>query len=128
MGNIRKPHLNWLQFLLLRLLSHVVLITGLPGVSGTGRPETPKTGGISQGFRILLRVVVSTCVCSIFHQKNGFRLLESARRESLPGKDAVYRFPNHSGYAWQRFLSALSSDTVQRVAKLTSNQRRVHCG
>ena len=52
-----------------------------------------------------------TCVCLfrlvfvlLFHQKNWFRLLESKKRESFPGKDAVYRFLNHSSYAWRRFL------------------------
>lgn len=28
----------------------------------------------------------------LFHQKNWFRLLESNKAESFPGKDAVYRF------------------------------------
>lgn len=59
----------------------------------------------------------------LFHQKNWFRLLESAKGEAFPGKDAVYRFLNHSGFAWRRFLSSLSSDTVQRVETLTSVTR-----
>jgi hypothetical protein len=59
----------------------------------------------------------------LFHQKNWFRLLESSKGESFPGKDSVYRFLNHSGYAWRRFLLSLSSDTVQRIEKLTSERR-----
>lgn len=59
----------------------------------------------------------------LFHQKNWFRLLESSKGESFPGKDTVYRFLNHSGYAWRRFLLSLSCDTVQRVEKLTSDAR-----
>ncbi|SCW83147.1 hypothetical protein SAMN04487970_106011 [Paenibacillus tianmuensis] len=59
----------------------------------------------------------------LFHQKNWFRLLESVKQESFPGKDAVYRFLNHGGYAWRRFLLSLSSDTVQRVERLTSERR-----
>ena len=59
----------------------------------------------------------------LFHQKNWFRLLESAKGEAFPGKDAVYRFLNHSGFAWRRFLTSLSSDTVQRVETLTSVTR-----
>lgn len=35
----------------------------------------------------------------LFHQKNWFRLLESSKGESFPGKDAIYRFLNHSGYS-----------------------------
>lgn len=54
---------------------------------------------------------------------NWFRLLESAKGEGFPGKDAVYRFLNQSGYAWPRFLSSLSSDTVQRFETLTSVTR-----
>lgn len=59
----------------------------------------------------------------LFHQKNWFRLLESNKSESFPGKDALYRFLNHSGYSWRRFLLSLSSETVQRVEKLTSDTR-----
>lgn len=59
----------------------------------------------------------------LFHQKNWFRLLESSKGELFPGKDAIYRFLNHSGYAWRRFLLSLSNETVQRVEKLTSDSR-----
>lgn len=59
----------------------------------------------------------------LFHQKNWFRLLESSKGEAFPGKDAVYRFLNHSQFAWRRFLTSLSSDTVQRVETLTSVTR-----
>lgn len=59
----------------------------------------------------------------LFHQKNWIRLLESAKSEAFPGKDAVYRLLNHSGFTWRRFLSSLSSDTVQHVETLTSNTR-----
>jgi hypothetical protein len=59
----------------------------------------------------------------LFHQKNWFRLLESSKGESFPGKDAVYRFLNHSGFAWRRFLTMLSVATVQKVSTLTSADR-----
>lgn len=59
----------------------------------------------------------------LFHQKNWFRLLESNKGETFPGKDTVYRFLNHSGYAWRRFLLSLSSETIARVEKLTSDSR-----
>jgi DDE superfamily endonuclease len=59
----------------------------------------------------------------MFHQKNWFRLLESNKGESFPGKDAVYRFLNHAGFAWRRFLTALSVATVQKVNALTSVDR-----
>jgi hypothetical protein len=50
-------------------------------------------------------------------------LLESKKGESYPGKDAVYRFLNHCGYAWRRFLLLLSSHVVQRIKALTSKKR-----
>ncbi|WP_135554767.1 IS4 family transposase [Paenibacillus cymbidii] len=59
----------------------------------------------------------------LFHQKNWFRLLESAKGETFPGKDAIYRFLNHGGYAWRRFLLALSGETIARMEPLTSANR-----
>ncbi len=59
----------------------------------------------------------------LFHQKNWFRLLESKKGETFPGKDAVYRFLNHSGYAWRRFLLSLSGETIARMEPLTSSNR-----
>ena len=54
----------------------------------------------------------------VFYHKNWFQLLHSNKNESLPGKDTVYRFLNHSGYAWRRFLSFLSSATVEKLHSL----------
>ncbi|MFZ4356429.1 IS4 family transposase, partial [Enterococcus gallinarum] len=51
------------------------------------------------------------------------RLLESSKGDSFPGKDAVYRFLNHAGFAWRRFLTSLSVATVQKVSVLTSADR-----
>jgi hypothetical protein len=59
----------------------------------------------------------------LFHQKNWFRLLESRKDDSMPGKDAVYRFLNHTGFAWRRFLTSLSVATVKKVDALTSADR-----
>ncbi|WP_218091042.1 IS4 family transposase, partial [Paenibacillus solanacearum] len=59
----------------------------------------------------------------LFQQKNWFRLLESRRGTNYPGKDTVYRFLNHSGYAWRRFLTLLSRETVHRMESLTSDTR-----
>ncbi|MGB3720655.1 MAG: transposase [Hyphomicrobiaceae bacterium] len=59
----------------------------------------------------------------MFHQKNWFRLLESNKGETFPGKDAVYRFLNHGGYAWRRFLLSLSGETIARMEPLTSSNR-----
>lgn len=59
----------------------------------------------------------------LFHHKNGFRLLESNKGSSFPGKDAVYRFLNHPGFAWRRFLTMLSIATAQKVNDLTAIDR-----
>jgi hypothetical protein len=59
----------------------------------------------------------------LFHQKNWFRLLESNKAESFPGKDAVYRFLNHTGFAWRRFLTLLGTATLKKVDALTSANR-----
>lgn len=59
----------------------------------------------------------------LFHQKNWFRLLESRKNDSFPGKDAVYRFLNHTSFAWRRFLTLLGTATVHKVSRLTSADR-----
>jgi hypothetical protein len=59
----------------------------------------------------------------LFHQKNWFRLLESNKAEAFPAKDVVYRFLNHSHYAWRRFLLLLSGETIARMEALTSVTR-----
>lgn len=59
----------------------------------------------------------------LFHQKNWFRLLESNKAKAFPAKDAVYRFLNHSSYAWRKFLLLLSSETIVRMEALTSVTR-----
>lgn len=59
----------------------------------------------------------------LFHQKNWFRLLESDKAESFPGKDSVYRLLNHTKFAWRQFLLSLGVETVQKVERLTSDNR-----
>jgi hypothetical protein len=54
----------------------------------------------------------------IFYHKNWFQLLENNKGDLFPGKDAVYRFLNHCGYAWRRFLSLLSAAMVSKVHSL----------
>ncbi len=52
-----------------------------------------------------------------------FACSESDKAESFPGKDAVYRFLNHTKFAWRRSLSSLSVATIQKVERLTSDNR-----
>ncbi|CAG7657608.1 transposase [Paenibacillus allorhizosphaerae] len=79
--------------------------------------------GFKKKFGLIGAYLFRLVFILLFHQKNWFRLLESNKSESFPGKDTVYRFLNHSGYGWRRFLLSLSSETVLRVEKLTSASR-----
>ncbi|MFX5302089.1 transposase, partial [Acinetobacter baumannii] len=42
---------------------------------------------------------------------------------SFPGKDAVYRFLNHTGFAWRKFLTSVSTETIRKVEVLTAVNR-----
>lgn len=61
--------------------------------------------------------------CLIFQHKNWFRLLDSKKADGIPAKDAVYRFLNHSKYAWRRFLLSLSTHAISKVDALTHQER-----
>ncbi|NMM54745.1 transposase [Paenibacillus aquistagni] len=41
----------------------------------------------------------------------------------MPGKDVIYRFLNHPGFAWRAFLHSLSLTVVWQFASLTSAKR-----
>lgn len=82
-----------------------------------------KTAGFKKKFGYTCSFLFQLVFVLLFHHKNWFRLLESEKGESFPGKDAVYRFLNHSGYAWRRFLSLLSSSTIDKVQPLTGRDR-----
>jgi len=79
--------------------------------------------GFKKKFGFTCAYLFSLVFAVLFHQKNWFRLSESNKGETFPGKDTVYRFLNHNGYAWRRFLLSLSTETVQYVEKLTSDNR-----
>ena len=82
-----------------------------------------KTAGFKKKFGFTCALLFRIVFILLFHQKNWFRLLESNKKEGFPGKDAVYRFLNHTGYAWRRFLMLLSVETIQKVEALTSDNR-----
>jgi hypothetical protein len=58
----------------------------------------------------------------VFEGRNWTRLLESGRKD-LPGKDVVYRFLNHSTFAWRTFLLSLSLNIVGHFESLISATR-----
>lgn len=69
--------------------------------------------GFKKKFGFTCAVLFRLVFVLLIHHKNWFRLLESQKGDSFPGKDAVYRFLNHGSYPWRRFLQSLSIDTVQ---------------
>lgn len=82
-----------------------------------------RQAGITKGFGFACSFLFKLVFSLIFHNKNWFRLLESDRDDGLPGKDAVYRFLNHSKYNWRRFLLLFDSSVIQKVTGLTSAKR-----
>lgn len=82
-----------------------------------------RTAGFKKKFGYSCSFLFQLVFVLLFHHKNWFRLLESEKGASFPGKDAVYRFLNHSGYAWRRFLSLLSFTTIDKVQPLTGEDR-----
>lgn len=81
-----------------------------------------RQAGIRKSFGMSALEVFQLIFTLVFQQRNWYRLLES-ERSSLPGKDVIYRFLNHSGFAWRRFLHALSLTVVRHFESLTSNSR-----
>lgn len=82
-----------------------------------------KNAGFKKKFGFTCTYLFRLVFTLLFHQKNWFRLLESTKGESFPGKDTVYRFLNHAGFAWRKFLTSLSVETIQKVEVLTSANR-----
>lgn len=82
-----------------------------------------RNAGITKNFGFSCAYLFKLVFCLIFEQKNWFRLLESRKSESLPEKNTVYRFLNHSQFNWRRFFLSLSSATISKVSRLTRSHR-----
>mgnify|MGYP001405695671 CR=1 FL=1 len=63
-----------------------------------------RNAGFKKKFGFTCAYLFRLVFLLLFHQKNWFRLLESNKAEAFPAKDAVYRFLNHSSYAWRKKL------------------------
>ncbi|TVY07048.1 IS4 family transposase [Paenibacillus cremeus] len=81
-----------------------------------------RQAGIRKSFGLPALSVFQLIFTLIFQQRSWSRLLESSR-STLPGKDVVYRFLNHPGFAWRRFFQTLSLNVIQRFESLTSTTR-----
>ncbi|PWV90585.1 DDE superfamily endonuclease [Paenibacillus cellulosilyticus] len=82
-----------------------------------------RQAGIRKSFGLSALAVFQLLFSLVFEGKNWFRLLESSRAASLPGKDVVYRFLNHPRFAWRAFLHSLSLTVVKQFTVLTSAKR-----
>jgi DDE superfamily endonuclease len=82
-----------------------------------------RNAGITKRFGYTCSYLFQLVFILIFHHRNWFQLLESPKAQSFPGKDAVYRFLNHTGFAWRRFLLLLSTEAVSKTSSLTSDKR-----
>ncbi|NEN83498.1 transposase [Paenibacillus elgii] len=82
-----------------------------------------RQAGIRKSFGLPALAVFQLIFTLVFQQRSWSRLLESSHRSSLPGKDVVYRFLNHPGFAWRRFFQMLSLKIVQHFESLTSATR-----
>lgn len=81
-----------------------------------------RDSGISKSFGFTSLEVFKLIFSLVFEGRNWFRLLESDRK-NLPGKDVVYRFLNHSFFAWREFLLVLSLKIVLHLETLTHPTR-----
>lgn len=79
--------------------------------------------GITKNFGFTTSYLFQLVFCLVFHHKSWFTLLQSKKAGCYPSKDSVYRFLNHSKFAWRRFLTFLSAYAIQKVHALTDEKR-----
>lgn len=82
-----------------------------------------RNAGIKKKFGFSAFYLFQLVFTLIFHRKGWFSLLQSKKGDLYPGKDSVYRFMNHSKFAWRRFLTFFSAGTIQKVSILTDPNR-----
>lgn len=82
-----------------------------------------RNAGISKTFGLSSLAVFQLLFSLVFEGRNWFRLRESERGQSLPGKDVVYRFLNHPSFAWRKFLQSIALKIVLHFETLISSSR-----
>jgi hypothetical protein len=82
-----------------------------------------RKAGIKKKFGFSAFYLFQLVFTLIFHRKGWFSLLQSKKGDLYPAKDSVYRFMNHSKFAWRRFLTFFSASTIQKVSILTDPNR-----
>ena len=82
-----------------------------------------RNANIKKNFGFTCSYLFQLVFCLIFHHKNWWQLFHSKKFDTLPAKDAVSRFLNHSKFAWRRFLLTFSASAIQKVSTLTDAKR-----
>lgn len=76
-----------------------------------------RQAGISKSFGFSSLAIFQLLFSLVFKGRNWFRLLESDRRQRLPGKDVVYRLLNHLQFAWRKidliFVEVLDYNNIK---------------
>ena len=83
-----------------------------------------RKAGIVKGLGFSCLTVFCLVFSMVFENKNWFRLLQSSKKEDLPGKNVVYRFLNNPRFGWRNFLLAVSQNVISKMAQLTSSKRK----
>ena len=81
-----------------------------------------KQSNITKQAGIAVLDVFEVIFSLVFTQRSLNRWLKQSGSNRI-GKDTVYRFLNSSRHNWRRFLLLLSGTVVQRVSRLTSEDR-----
>jgi hypothetical protein len=82
-----------------------------------------RKAGISKSFGLSSLAVFQLVFSLVFQGRSWFRLLESERGKSLPGKDVVYRFLNQGTFAWRKFLHSFALKIVSHFESLIASSR-----
>lgn len=78
-----------------------------------------KNAGFKKRFGFTCSYLFQIVFTLIFHHKNWFCISESSNGKISWKRCNLSFYKSHPGFAWRRFLSGLSSDTIQTVANLT---------
>jgi hypothetical protein len=82
-----------------------------------------RKSGIIKSFGPSSLAVFQILFSLVFEGRNWFRLLESERGASLPGKDVIYRFLNQGTFAWRKFLHSFALKIIHHFESLIASSR-----
>jgi hypothetical protein len=82
-----------------------------------------RQSGIRKSYGFSCFEVFQSLFQLVFHNRNLYQIMNSARVDSQPGKDVHYRFLNEPRFNWRRFYQSLVQKVVGQFETLTSLQR-----